>query len=146
MRNSTLADSVMANFLARIRSCCMNLGPWIWLRTRLPNVPGFGIAKAAGLRIVRSLLRNGSTPGTRSGRRTLRELPPPGVLMTAVRPAAGSAVEDARRVHVDDVRARDLHGDRQAAAHVDDACPLPNRQAALLPTSAEILRPANGSA
>ena len=68
---------------------------------------------------------NGSTPGTRSGRRTLRELPPPGVLMTAVRSAAGLLKTLPGAVDVDDVGARDRHVDRQAAARVDDAADVP---------------------
>ena len=73
-------------------STCFELGPWIALRSRLPNVPGAGVAKAAGFRNSRPpSLMNGSTPGIRSGRRTLREAPPPGTLMIAVRPAAGLA-------------------------------------------------------
>ena len=68
---------------------------------------------------------NGSTPGTRSGRRMLREAPPPGVLMTAVRSAAGFAKTLPGRVEVDDVGPDDQHVDRQAAARVDDAAEVP---------------------
>ena len=68
---------------------------------------------------------NGSTPGTRSGRRTLRDAPPPGVLMIATRSAAGFAKMLPARVAIDDVRTDDLHLDRHAAARVDDAADVP---------------------
>ena len=80
----------MVNCFEKKKSICLKFGPWIELRSRLPNVPGIGAANAAGFRNSRPpSLMNGSTPGTRSGRRTLREAPPPGVLITATRPAAG---------------------------------------------------------
>src|ERR1043165_2446795 len=82
--NSTLAVSVRRKRLFITMSACQKFGPCSELRTRLPNVPGDGMAKAAGLRNWRSLPRNGLTPGIRSGRRTLRDAPPPGVLITAV--------------------------------------------------------------
>ena len=59
------------------------------------------------------------------GPATLREAPPPGVLMTAVRPAAGLCEELPAAVHVDDVRPGDQHRHRQAAARVDDAADVP---------------------
>ena len=127
VRNSIFIDSLTANFFAKIRSCWTNLGPCIWLRTRLPKVPGLGIAKAAGLRIVRSLLINGLAPGIRSGRRTLRELPPPGVLITAVPPAAGLPKMPAASTYKD-VRAGYLHGDRESAARIQDRSNVPSSQ------------------
>jgi hypothetical protein len=70
----------------------LKVGPWIELRSRLPNVPGAGVANAAGLRNTRPpFSTKGFTPGTRSGRRTLRDEPPRGVLMIAARSAAGLA-------------------------------------------------------
>src|SRR5262245_38834634 len=87
--NSTLRVSANGNFLFKMTSTCRNFGARRKFRGKLPNVPGFGIAKAAGLKSVRSWLRYGSTPGIRSGRRVARLEPPNGVLIMAVRPAAG---------------------------------------------------------
>src|SRR4029078_2910876 len=36
--------------LATTASTCQKFGPWIELRSRLPFVPGFGVAHAAGFR------------------------------------------------------------------------------------------------
>ena len=117
-------DSVKC--LESTRSTCLKFGPWIELRSRLPNVPGCGVANAAGFRKSSPpSVMNGSTPGTRSGRRTLRVAPPPGVLMIAMRSAAGCAKMLPGRVTIDDVRPHDLHRHRQAAARVDDAADLP---------------------
>ena len=70
--------------------------------------PGCGVANAAGFRNSSPpSLMNGSTPGTRSGRRMLRDAPPPGVLMTAVRSAAGLFEHVPGAVDVDDVVAGD---------------------------------------
>src|SRR6266446_5322951 len=69
------------NFFDRVTSACTSFGPCSAPRCRLPNVPGAGVAKAAGFK--NPFGRNGFTPGMRSGRRTFLELPPPGVLITA---------------------------------------------------------------
>src|SRR5262249_23928195 len=90
IRNSTLLGPEIGKGFDSTRSVWLKPGPCSEPRSRLPKVPGFGVANAAGFRnSTPPLWRNGSTPGTRSGRRTLRELPPPGVLISAVRPAAG---------------------------------------------------------
>jgi len=57
VRNSSLTLSLMGMRLLKIRSDCQKPGPRRALRARLPNVPGAGMAKAAGLRRFRSLLR-----------------------------------------------------------------------------------------
>ena len=90
-------------------------------------MPGIGVANAAGLRNTSPpSLMYGSTPGTRSGRRLRRESPPPGVLITAVRPAAAMLeVVPGGVVAIDDVVAGDQHFDRQAAARVGDAADRP---------------------
>src|SRR5262249_39352123 len=75
--------------LATTRSIWWKPGPWMAFRSRLPKVPGSGVANAAGFRNRRPpSSMNGSTPGTTSGRRVARDAPPAGTLMTAVRPAA----------------------------------------------------------
>src|SRR6266550_6760047 len=84
--NSRFVDSENLMRLFRTTSNCLKLGPRKACRGRLPNVPGAGVAKAAGFKMSRSLDKYGLTPATRSGRRTLREAPPPGVLITAVKP------------------------------------------------------------
>ena len=115
------------NRFATTRSICWKLGPLMELRSRLPNVPGFGVANAAGFRKMRPpSSMNGSTPGIRSGRRVAREAPPPGVLMTAVRSAAALFQTMPAAVHVDDVVARDEHRNRQTAARVGDAADRPS--------------------
>src|ERR1043165_9352554 len=75
--------SVNLNRLSSITSACQKPGPENALRGRSPNVPGAGVANAAGLMKFRSLFRNGSAPAIKSGRRMLRQLSPPGVLTTA---------------------------------------------------------------
>src|SRR6267143_6370263 len=84
--NSRLVDSEKLMRMFKTISNCLKLGPRKELRGTLPNVPGAGVANAAGFRMSRSLDKYGLTPATRSGRRTLREAPPPGVLMTAMKP------------------------------------------------------------
>src|SRR5262245_45145558 len=91
VRKSRLVFSERPNLLLSTKSSCRELGPRSALRGRLPNVPGWGVVNAAGLMRLRSLLRYGFTPGIRSGRRVARLEPPPGVLITAVRPAAAEA-------------------------------------------------------
>src|SRR5215210_3944938 len=86
VRNSRFFDSENLMRLFRTRSNCRNPGPRKKFLGTLPNVPGAGVAKAAGFKIRRSLVKNGLTPATRSGRRTFREAPPPGVLTTAMNP------------------------------------------------------------
>src|SRR6476660_1473040 len=89
IRTSPLGPLLGPIRLATTASTCQKFGPWIELRSRLPFVPGFGVVNAAGLRKSSPpSLINGLTPGTRLGRRTFREAPPPGVLTTAVRSAA----------------------------------------------------------
>src|SRR5215471_4960843 len=85
--NSTFDPSVILKRLFITTSACQKFGPCSELRLRLPNVPGAGIANAAGLRNWRSLPRNGLTPAIKSGRRTFRDDPPPGVLITNEHPA-----------------------------------------------------------
>src|SRR3954451_8634644 len=82
-------EGLIPNRLATTRSTCANDGPRSASRFRLPNSPGAGIENAAGLSHCSPSLRYGLTPGTRLGRRTPREAPPPGVLMTAVQVAHG---------------------------------------------------------
>ncbi len=90
--NSRFVVSLNLNRLFKITSTCLKFGPRKKFRGTLPNVPGAGIVKAAGFKRLRSLFRYGLTPGIRSGRRTLRDAPPPGVLTTAIKPA-GSGFE-----------------------------------------------------
>ena len=122
-----VASAAEPKCFAITMSTCRKPGPWIELRSRLPNVPGAGVANAAGFRNSSPpSLMNGSTPGTRSGRRMLRELPPPGVLIDrhAIRRRVGEDVAGG----VDDRRCRGRvieHVDRQAAARVDDAADVP---------------------
>ena len=107
-------------------------------------MPGCGVANAAGFRNSSPpSSMNGSTPGTRSGRRVLREAPPPGVLMTATRSAAALFQTLPRAVHVDDVVAGDQHRDRQAAARVEDRADVPAAEQRLVPAPAldRYLRP-----
>src|SRR5437660_10321355 len=87
--NSRFIVSENLKRLLKIRSNCLKLGPRRKFRGALPKVPGAGVVKAAGFRINRSLVKYGFTPGTRSGRRTLRDAPPPGVLTTPMKPAGG---------------------------------------------------------
>src|SRR5882762_3808303 len=94
VRNSSFAVSVNLNRLFRIRSNCRKFGPRRALRGRFPKVPGAGVAKAAGFNIDLSLFRYGLTPETMLGLLILRELPPPGVLTTAVKP--GLSAPDGR--------------------------------------------------
>src|SRR5438105_286245 len=84
--NSKFVDSLNLNRLLRIRSACMKFGPRRKFLGTLPKDPGAGVVNAAGLRINRSFVKYGFTPGMRSGRRTLRDAPPPGVFTTAVKP------------------------------------------------------------
>src|SRR5438876_8500265 len=81
VRNSNFAVSVSRNRLLKIISNWRKFGPRRAFLGRLPNVPGAGVANAAGFNIDRSLFKYGFTPATMSGRRTFRELPPPGVLI-----------------------------------------------------------------
>src|ERR1700686_1520360 len=91
--NSRFVVSENLKRLLKTRSNCWKFGPRRKFLGTLPNVPGSGVVKAAGFRTFRSLLRYGFTPGIRSGRRTLREAPPPGVFMTAMKPGgSGFAV------------------------------------------------------
>jgi hypothetical protein len=67
--------------LLNVLSSWAKLGPASELRAELPNGPGRGTLKATGFTYAVPLLnRIGWTPDTTCGRRTLRELPPPGVL------------------------------------------------------------------
>src|SRR5215471_5319841 len=78
VRISRLVVSVNLNFLLKMASNCWKFGPYRKFRGVLPKVPGAGAVNAAGLTINRSALtRYGLTPATKSGRRTLREAPPP---------------------------------------------------------------------
>src|ERR1041385_142101 len=86
VRNSRFALSVNLIRLLKMISNCWKFGPRNAFRGTLPKVPGCGVVNAAGFKIKRSLLRYGFTPGTKSGLRTLREAPPPGVLTTAMNP------------------------------------------------------------
>src|SRR3981081_1818127 len=86
VRNSRFIDSENRKRLLKTRSNCLKFGPRSALRGRLPNVPGAGVANAAGFKIFRSLFKYGLTPEIKSGRRTFRELPPPGVLTTPMKP------------------------------------------------------------
>src|SRR6476646_8236379 len=87
VRNSRFVRSLNLNRLLRSRSNCWKFGPRRKFRGTSPNVPGAGVVNAAGFRIKRSFVRYGLTPGTRLGRRTLRDAPPPGVFTTAMKPA-----------------------------------------------------------
>ena len=91
--NSKFIVSVIRNRLVTIMSACQNPGPESSLRGKFPNVPGAGVANAAGLIKLRSLLRNGFAPEIRSGRRMLRDAPPPGVFTTAANPV-GKALKN----------------------------------------------------
>src|SRR5262245_55535003 len=91
VRNSRFTVSVNLNRLLKIKSSWLKFGPWRKLRGTLPRVLGSGVAKASGFKISRSAFKNGSTPGTRFGRRTFREAPPPGVLITPTNPGGRGA-------------------------------------------------------
>src|SRR6185295_10667676 len=84
--NSRFTLSLNLIRLLKTRSNCWNFGPVKKFRGALPKVPGAGVAKAAGFIVRRSFVRYGFTPAMRSGRRTLRDAPPPGVLTTALNP------------------------------------------------------------
>ena len=58
----------VAKCFAKKKSACLKLGPWIELRSRLPNVPGAGVANAAGFRNSRPpSLMNGIDAGDEVG-------------------------------------------------------------------------------
>src|SRR4029078_9628817 len=77
VRNSRLVVSLNLNRLFRIRSNCWKFGPRKKFLGTSRKVPRAGVVSAAGFRINRSFVRYGLTPGTRFGRRTLRDAPPP---------------------------------------------------------------------
>ena len=115
------------NRFATTRSICWKPGPLIELRSRLPNVPGFGVAKAAGFRKMRP-------PSSMNGIDAGDQVRPP----RGARGAAAGRVDHGRAVRrrvvpdepaavdVDDVIARDEHRNRQAAARVGDAADRPS--------------------
>ncbi|HEV2863307.1 MAG TPA: hypothetical protein VGX48_19995 [Pyrinomonadaceae bacterium] len=57
VRNSSLVVSPSGMRLLKMRSACQKSGPRRALRGRSPNSPAEGMAKAAGFRRLRSLLR-----------------------------------------------------------------------------------------
>src|SRR6266404_3544550 len=87
--NSRFVLSENLKRFMKTRSNCWKFGPRRKFRGTLPNFPGAGVVNAAGFRMSRSLVRKGLTPGSKSGRRTLRDAPPPGVFTTAIKPAGG---------------------------------------------------------
>src|SRR6267378_2503342 len=88
--NSRFFDSENLMRLFKTRSNCLKPGPGRKFLGTLPKVPGAGVANAAGFKMSRSLVKYGLTPGTRSGRRTLREAPPPGVFTTVIKPGGNA--------------------------------------------------------
>src|SRR5260370_22163814 len=83
--NSRFVVSENLKRLLKTRSTCLKFGPRRKFRGTLPKVPGAGVVNAAGFSRLRSLFRYGLAPGTRSGRRTLRDDPTPGVLTTPIK-------------------------------------------------------------
>ena len=129
VRSSKFIVSLNLNRLARIISNCLKPGPDSSLREKLPHCPASGIANAAGLIKLRSWFRNGSTPAIRSGRRILRELPPPGVFTTATNPTgnAGKLPPKDRQIRGKALSKRTAAAIRTSARLAGTARPRPGR-------------------
>ena len=108
------------------RSTCLKPGPRSDAALHVAEGAGRRDGERRGVQPLQAVLRGtGSTPGTRSGRRTLRDAPPPGVLMTAMQ----------RRRRARAAGARPCRGRRRRAASPGRRCGRPLRALTIAPTS-----------